>query len=327
MHNDLLTQICTQYELGHCLTKPSLCAGGRLNQVWKIRTSTGFYVIKILNPAVIHLPEQFENYRIREVITSRLQDTVSLVCAIKNNQDDVLYNLHDNVIMVFPYIEGHPITQAEIHSIHSKTLGKALAKIHTKNVKLSNAPAVNVYQPNTLNDIKQLIRHQAFQALNIDIVFLETLCEQYKIYLPILSSHLIISHRDCDTKNVLWDNNNQYYIIDWESAGLINKTHDTLATALYWSLSQAHQLNTNLFHEFIHAYINHNGSLNQKEIEAGLFGLLGDWLGWLDFNFQRMTKNPIEDTEFELGRNEAKLTMQALPILYNQFSNIINLLK
>lgn len=48
---------------------------------------------------------------------------------------------------------------------------------------------------------------------------------------------MVISHRDLDSKNVMW---NQYnpVLIDWESAGYINPMQDLIETAIYWSKNE-----------------------------------------------------------------------------------------
>lgn len=43
----------------------------------------------------------------------------------------------------------------------------------------------------------------------------------------------VISHRDLDPKNVMWDGMNPY-LIDWEAAGPVNPYQEFLEVALYW---------------------------------------------------------------------------------------------
>ena len=50
---------------------------------------------------------------------------------------------------------------------------------------------------------------------------------------PLLPSS-VLSHRDLDPKNVLWDGISPY-VIDWESAGEINPAAELLETLLSWS--------------------------------------------------------------------------------------------
>ncbi|MFS1511599.1 phosphotransferase [Chengkuizengella sp. SCS-71B] len=50
----------------------------------------------------------------------------------------------------------------------------------------------------------------------------------------LLASNTVISHRDLDSKNVMWNQDNPV-LIDWESAGYINPMQDLIETAIYWS--------------------------------------------------------------------------------------------
>lgn len=326
MHDTLIQAICSAYHIGECLSKPTLCTGGLLNQTWKMNTSKGQYILKILNHDVINLVDQKENYRIRESIASMLQNTISLVCAIKQN-DDPLYQFENDIVMLFPYINGKLLDQNSILPIHTTTIGKAIAKIHTANIKLNHPPATNLFNPVILNNFDNIQNKLNNKYLDIDITSLQWLLQQYQQYIPILSENLVISHRDCDPKNVLWDLQGHYYLIDWESAGLINRTHDIFATAIYWSLDQYYRIKMSALKNFIDSYINNQGIIEVSEIKAGWYGLLGDWLGWLDFNLNRILTQPKQSTEFQLGLSEAKKTLHALPIICNQFTEIISSIK
>ena len=82
-------------------------------------------------------------------------------------------------------------------------------------------------------------------ADNLELTYpiIKTTYQQYESHIPTLRKNLVISHRDCHPKNMLWDSQGQYFLIDWESAGLINKTKDTIATAIYWSLNADYSIN------------------------------------------------------------------------------------
>lgn len=68
---------------------------------------------------------------------------------------------------------------------------------------------------------------------------------------------------------------------------------------------------------------NNNGIIQQDETKAGLYGLLGDWITWLDFNISRIINNPENSEEFEFGMKEASNTLSALPIVSEQFPTLI----
>src|ERR1700694_1702617 len=44
----------------------------------------------------------------------------------------------------------------------------------------------------------------------------------------------VVSHADLDQKNVLWDENDNPILIDWESVRALNPTYELLITALDW---------------------------------------------------------------------------------------------
>jgi Ser/Thr protein kinase RdoA (MazF antagonist) len=324
MYNPLITAVCSAYKLGKSLHEPVMCTGGQLNQTLHIVTTQGQFIVKILNPAVINQAGERSRYRTRELIAESLKNNISLVSAIKQH-DDPLFQFEDMTIMLFPYVHGKILLQSEILSSHTKIIGASLAKIHHANIHINDAPNINVLRPTILNNPERIEFLNKTQHLNLDLQLLIFLYNKYLEHLPLLSKNLVISHRDCDAKNVLWDQYEQYYLIDWESAGLINKTHDVMATAICWSLDEYYKINLNLLKCFLTSYLKRHPIIDQDEIEAGLYGLISDWLGWLDFNLSRILTNPVNSAEYNLGITESKRTMSALPILHKQFTNIINL--
>ena len=49
-----------------------------------------------------------------------------------------------------------------------------------------------------------------------------------------LSQTMVISHRDLDPKNVMW-NGSEPLVIDWEAAGYVNPYQEFLEVLNYWA--------------------------------------------------------------------------------------------
>lgn len=318
----LFEAICQTYDLGECLSPPLLCSGGLSHLVSELETTRGHYIVKHLNPAIINNPQIAERYRVTETIAQALQKYISAICAIKNN-NDVLFIFAEHTIMLFPYVQAKILKQNKLTLHHVEKIAESLADIHLANIKIEDAPPAELrpvkQNCETKKSLHAIVEGKLRQAEAI-ITDIENKNQQAQ---SILANNLVISHRDYDPKNVLWDHNHQYYIIDWEAAGLINKTKDLVATALYWSMDNQHIVNPQYLAKFILTYQKKSCFIDVNELEAGFYGLLGDWLGWLEFNLSRLANSPIGSANHQLGKKEALKTIKALISLSKQFPDII----
>lgn len=313
MQKNLIDALCYAYQLGNPLAPPARCTGGLLHQTWQLETETGSVVIKLLNSAAANY---LNRYRTTELIAHALEKHVPLVTALTQNQD-VLFNIENETFMVFPFMAAHTLPQQSVTAQHAKQIGYALAAIHQAAIKIKNAPEVELLAFSQFDKLEKTTVQDADIAKQFAIArpAIEKIQTFYADNADLFLQDLIISHRDCDPKNVLWDAQGNFHIIDWESAGLINLNKDAIATAIYWSLDDAYQIRTEHFQAFFSGY---QKIFTADQITLGFYGLLGDWLNWLDFNLLRMIKNSPSQHEFILGKKESLKTLHALPILFDQ---------
>jgi len=324
----IINAVCQAYDLGQRLSAPTLCSGGLLHRVWRFRTTKNQYVIKILNPTIVNQADNIVRYRITESIAREFAKKIPVVAAL-TLKDDPLFHFENKVCMVFAFLNAKVLPQKAITLQHIEKISRALARMHQLNISQATAPAVEIFSLN-----KEIFskREQQLEKNEKDIAELWLQCiplvneieQKCKAYKTVLQSNLIVSHRDLDPKNVLWDEQNNLTIIDWESAGLINKTKDMLATALYWSFDEEYRVRVDYLQAFLVFYQQFH-QIKKHEIEAGLYGFLNDWLGWMEFNFSRLLNTEKGSKEYTLGKVELKKTMRALPVVFNQFSEILDL--
>lgn len=130
-----------------------------------------------------------------------------------------------------------------------------------------------------------------------------------------LAKRFVISHRDLDSKNVIWTTDKTPYLIDWESAGYVNPTVELIEGALNWSRNQDGTSDKERFQTLIQAYLGAGGTLYGNAFDA-VYGTLGDTLGWLEYNMRRSVDEGVFNTdERELGQREVKQTVRELKIL------------
>ncbi len=303
MNINLLHHLCEVYQIGSCLSEPIPCRGGLLHHTYRFETTEGQFVIKYLYPAIINQTGKKDRYRITEFIARQLSQHVSGITAI-THEGDPLFTFENETVMVFPYVNAAILQQHDVTLPHIEKIAQMLSKIHQANIQVDHVPSVEFPDQSIVARLEKYVP-------DIGDIY-----EKLKLHKEVLENNLVISHRDCDPKNVLWDKKGNYFIIDWESAGWINRTKDVLVTAIYWSFDEHYHIRLDYLLEFLRKY---QGEINEQEIEAGLYGLLGDWIEWLDFNLSRK--------EIALGAKEAHQTIVTIPILFSQFSGITDYLK
>ncbi len=322
---NLAVLVANYFDLGEVKFKPVQVEGGFLHSTYKLLTSKGSYLLKILNPGLVKEQGKLDRFRKSQEISVELKNCINSVPALRIN-DNPLFSNENFVCMVFPFINAEVIDQSDITTEYCKKMAGSLATIHDVNINIVDPPKDKVafksieYWQELINKVGEKAKDIAerLSLIMLDIEKIITKLAQHQEY---LKSNMIISHRDLDPKNVLWGSNMEHYIIDWETAGLINKAKDFVSTAVYWSLNPNYTINGEHLEAFSSQYFALTSNrFNPIEVEAGFYGLLGDWLDWLDFNINRILNNQSDSKEYQLGIEGSQLTIFALPILKNEIS-------
>lgn len=108
---------------------------------------------------------------------------------------------------------------------------------------------------------------------------------QANVSAQMLSLDIVISHRDLDHKNVLWNQDNPI-IIDWEAAGYINPMQELIETAFYWSENEIGSIDKKRFFAFIDGYKKRYGTIQANWSMVLISGFLSKF-GWLEYSLKR----------------------------------------
>jgi len=222
---------------------------------------------------------------------------------------------------IFDWFNGKPIIDEELTIKKCKIVAKELAKLH--NIDFSelenNCKAYydlkeidwNFYLDKITNvEIKEL--------LNKNIARYSILDKNSIKALNCISNNIVISHRDLDLPNILW-NENKLMIIDWESTGIVNPVMEVIDTAWNWSGGQNY-FDINKFNTFISSYEENGGKIKDfnKAIEADFKAKFG----WLEYNLKRVCGIECLDKEEKmLGEKEVIRTIDEINKFdyYSQF--------
>jgi len=305
-----LKNFCENYGLGGVLALRPV-SGGLLHKMYRVETTSGIYAVKVLNPEIMQRPTALQNTINSEKVAHALESVVPLVAAKEFNGAHVVE--HDGSwFMVFDWLEGVSAFVPDITVEHCAKMGELLGKIHAADVKIEGmepeAEVRDVFDWEKL--CKAMTRGEQGFVLDLNDFLPELLALDAEVVhaLKISSSHKVISHRDLDPKNVMWQGN-QPYIIDWEAAGYVNPFQELIEVINYWTNSLDGSYNYEKIATLIKAYRPYK-EVMFVDWDTVLLRSFDGILGWLEYNMRRaagMTGN--DETDRKEGKKQVEGTI------------------
>ncbi|MED1559036.1 phosphotransferase [Bacillus paramycoides] len=291
--------ICKNSFLGEMLNVPKSICGGLLHRMYAIETTKGKYALKLLNPQIMLRPTAIQNYINSEKIANLVSKRVPALPAkiIKGNS---LQKINNQSYLIFNWMEGERLKDDEINNVHCEKIGEILAEIHKTDFSELDI-ANDVFDNDQLIDWNYYLlrgKEEHLEWVELLVKNFESL-KKWNVSaieaFEILSTSKVISHRDLDPKNVMW-NKNKPVLIDWESAGYINPMQDLIETAIYWSKNKKGELDKHRFASIISGYKKKCGVVHANWKIVLATGFLGR-LGWLEYNLRRSLRIECTDEE------------------------------
>lgn len=302
------------YKLGNIIEEPVSISGGLMHKTYKVTTEKNIYALKWLNPSIMQRNDVLENMINSERIANALSNYLSVVAAINFNNHNVLH-WSDNYYMVFHWLEGSSIYPPYISEQNCYEIGNALGKIHQLNISVPGIVKEKV--DSTTYDWEQygkICSEQNASWLDNYTDKIEKLIiwnQRANDANIKLSEYSVISHRDLDPKNVMWNNDTPYFI-DWEAAGYINPYQELLEVLNYWSVDDNGNLDNNKFKILLNAYSKYISfdTVNWNcVLDSGYAGMLG----WLEYSLKRaLGLESADKDEISLGAEQIIGTIKAL---------------
>ncbi len=297
--NEKIAKLCRLQGLGELLAPPAPVSGGYLHKMLRVETAQGVFAVKALNPDIMMRPEALENMRRGERINSEfgMRNSELNVCASLSGVVEV----DGAYFIVYPWVEGAAVFAPEITGEHCRMMGDVLGRIHRAGVRIPG------WEPETaLRQIFDWALMEDERVPRWDAAALDGLRR--------LQAVQVISHRDLDPKNVLWQGM-QPCIIDWEAAGYVNPWQELIELLNYWADDEEKA------REMIAAYGQHM-ALAGADWDAALAAGMDGMLGWLHYNLRRAKgmegSSPedrtageahVENTLKELERYEERMAL------------------
>lgn len=307
-----LEKLCNKLELGNMKSEPIRVFGGLLHKMYKVEADKGGFAVKEINPAIMNRGEAvMKNYIFSEKVTHiAKENAIPSIPAIGENE--FIHQVNNEYYMIFKWVDAKSILPGEVNKYHCAKVGEILANLH--NIDFSS-----IYEKIEIPEVietnwKQYLKEQSEISEVLENV-VDKLYEWYKIAnysTSALYKNQIISHRDMDCKNVLWDASENSIIIDWEAAGYINPLQELVDVAFNWGGIETDNFNIENFKNLVKSYIKYGGHI-QDEIKPVLnYGYKGK-LEWLEYNIKRSLGIECNsEEEKQIGIGEVKKTVDAL---------------
>lgn len=225
-------------ELGTVVAEVVQVSGGLLHKMYRVSTGKGEYAVKVLNPEIMKRPVALQNTVNSERIAAAFKSMIPVVAALEINGKQI-HELSGAYYMIFDWMEGASIFPPNITSKNCHAIGEILGKMHHEKLVVDGVTpeedAATMFPWDKYQELLQGTENEAwairYQGALSDIkTWNLAACDAQEE----LAETLVISHRDLDPKNVMW-NGNAPLIIDWEAAGYVNPYQEFLEVANYWA--------------------------------------------------------------------------------------------
>ncbi len=271
--------------------------------------------MKVLNPEIMKRPAALQNTANAEKIAAGFQSIIPVVVTLEIGGKQV-HEWNEAYYMIFEWVEGASIFPPMITPENCSAMGDVLGKIHSKKLTIEGVSlkedGVTMFAWDKYGE--QLLEYKTedwairLQEALPDIkAWNQAACDAQEV----LAKTMVISHRDLDPKNVMW-NGNSLRIIDWEAAGYVNPYQELLEVMNYWADDGKGGLLKEHFDALLDAYTKYV-QLENIDWNAVFAGSFCGMLGWLEYNVKRalgFESGTVDD--IQIGKEQVLGTIGAL---------------
>jgi len=292
---------------------PKRIFGWLLHEMWKISATNWTFAVKVLNPEIMNRPEAYDNFIFSEKVANIAKNAWIPAISAITNKEECLIKVHDKYYMVFPWIDWFTLSEKPAWKDFCYKIGKTLAQIHNLWIEKTT----NISYEEMKIDINYLnILEKKSAGISQKITELQ---KKYNDNINFFNNELVISHKDIDQKNVLWNSENNPMIIDWEASWTINPMIELLSMALYWGWIVSGKVEKSSFKAVIKWYTEIR-QIDYTNIQKYLFGCVW-FIDWLMYNLKRSKDiNNSDSQEIEIANNEITKTIDVINLFYSDFN-------
>ena len=331
MNDDHLKQLLVYYDIGSLSSDPIEIFGSRGgSRIWKVSNANSSYAIKQLSSDLdCCSPQVIKKYELTETLAERFKSLGIPAVSAMAKDNRYLVVLGQQGYLLYPWVEGKILSRYEVSLSHASIIAKILAKIHDMKIDLPHLRQLRFdrHSSESLNTLfTQVIKQQLPYAH--DLRQLQTQIhaanQAYHSVIPLLEQDAVLTHGDLDQMNVIWSNDNQPLIIDWETVRYINQTRDVIRTCLSWSGFGGDDLSFGNYQSMINHYLNFGGRLNRAHVRPALISVYGSMIHWLTYNIH-LSMGKESCKKKARCTAEIFMTLKAFSVLNESLPDLIHL--
>ena len=289
--------------------------------MFKVSTTKGDFAFKLINPEVIKRKEGIKNILFTEKVSNKAKLNGIKCLPAKEINGDLIHSINNNYFLIFDWFEGKPITEEELTEDKIKKISKELCLLHKIDFSSIQNQCDISYELDEINFdfyLSKIKNENIYNVVKeIKNKFYELDKESIRC-LKILKNKQVISHRDLDLPNILWNKEDSPVIIDWETSGWVNPTMEVIDTAWNWAGGKDY-FDKNKFKLFLDIYVNEGGILDDYET-----AFKADYkakLRWFEYNLKRITVfDFLDEEEIKLGEKEVIRSADEI-IKFDEYKN------
>lgn len=306
--HEAIKLICSNLQLGEPVNEITSVDGSRGGSfIWQVNTDKSRYAVKQLAPAIdLKNEKMIAKYELSESIAHRFaRERIAAVSAIAKSGKH-LHIIDNTGYLVYPWVEGYLLGRNEISEPNALKIAEIIAKLHAINLSVPelDKPHVDIHSNDSI--VEAIDKAAAFKcpfadALKENQIFILAMNERYLAVAETLLDDTVVSHGDLDQLNIIWDEADQPFLIDWESVRKLNPTREIVRTSLGWSGFGMGDASEEIYIHMLHAYMQSGGTINKYHVNPALYAPIGSMVNWIMYNI-----------DLACGTNDPKVAATAM---------------
>lgn len=303
------------FDLGRPIGELARVEGGRLNRMWKLRTTDGCFAIKQLNATVVaRHPRVLDRFRASEQIAATFAMAGIPAVVARDAETDPLREVEGRWFLVYPWIDGAAADLATVTVEQARTAGELIGRLHRRDLKHAGVPAVDWRSVSAEQwaALAERSRGQPWAAqLERMVPALIAMSDEYRAAAEALRHRpVLVSHRDVDQTNVLW-RDDAAWLIDWEGTAWTNPMVELSGAAIAWSGFSDGRSDEAIFRAILDGY-QKAARLSVEDAVAGLAAAIGGSLDWQEFSIRRALGEAFSEEDRAVGVAQTVSNLDAL---------------
>ena len=317
------------FQLGQITAPPTTVAGGLLHKMWRLETDQGCYACKHLDWEIMKKPGVHERYQKSEELANRLFKAGIPAMTALNNDGKFVQRLGDDYYILFPWTDAKILPESQQTLEHSRKIGDILGRMHCTLAtdKPSNSLQVS-YDANEEFEF-WIDRYIDGELMDFDtlIQWKDRLLEYNKPNKEILArlnQSCLYSHGDIHIRNILWINEADPIIIDWESAHPYHTSTELLAAAMNMAGIEYNRIELDHFDVFIDAYKEHF-HVDPESASDAWWALYQAEMDWIIFNLKKSFRD--DNTDAKIGQEQVSAMFKIMDVFDEKKSACIKIIE